>query len=267
MSDHALFVGIDVSKERLDVCVLPQGEHFAVSNNEAGVAELRERLISLCAHPLVVMEATNTFCNRSAPLGGGAGLRVWVVTPRLGRDFATPPGKVAKTDAIDAQVLALFAQAIRPAARSLPNEQCEIARELLARRTQLMAMRTAEKNRMSSVRGKKVRKDIEALIGFLDKRLKGLDQEIDEWLDSTPIDQTRADLLKSFSGIGPGSARALLIGVPELGSLTGKQVSALVGLAPYARDSGKHRGQLKKTFKHALKGFVATVPENELAGV
>jgi transposase len=243
MSDYAVFVGIDVSKDRLDVHLLPQGERFAVSNDGAGAAQLRERLVALGEHALVVMEATNTFWKLSATTLAGAGLSVAVVNPRQVRDFAKASGRLAKTDAIDAHVLALFAQAIRPAVRSLPNEQCEIARELLTRRMQLMNMRSAEKNRLSSARGKKVRKDIEVLIRFLDGRLKGLDEEIDEWLDSTPIDQTRVNLLKSFSGIGQVSARALLIGVPELGSLSGKQVSALVGLAPYARDSGQQRGQ------------------------
>lgn len=243
MSDYAVFVGIDVSKDRLDVHALPQAECFALNNDEAGVAQLRERLLAMGEHTLVVMEATNTFWKLPATTLGSAGLRVAVVNPRQVRDFAKATGRLAKTDSIDAQVLALFAQAIRPPVRSLPNEQCEIARELLTRRMQLMNMRTAEMNRLSSTRGKKVRKDIEVLIGFLERRLKGIDEEIDQWLEATPIDQTRAELLKSFAGIGPGTARALLIGVPELGSLTGKQVGALVGLAPYARDSGKRRGQ------------------------
>jgi transposase len=150
---------------------------------------------------------------------------------------------LAKTDRIDAQVLALFAKRICPAVRPLPSEQSEVARELLARRAQLMSMRVAEKNRLSSARGKLVRKDIAAVIAFLDKHLESLDGEVDRWLEATPIDQSRVDLLKTFSGIGSSTARALLIGVPELGALSGKQISALVGLAPFARDSGQRRGQ------------------------
>jgi transposase len=243
MSEYTMFVGVDVSQDRLDVHVLPQGERFALSNDEASVAQLCERLAAVSEHALLVMEATNTFWKLSAMAFGSAGFRVAVVNPRQVRDFAKATGRLAKTDAIDAQVLALFAQAIRPPVRSLPNEQCEIARELLTRRMQLMHMRTAEKNRLSSARGKRVRKDIELLIGFLEARLKGLDEQIDAWLKTTPIDQTRVDLLKSFPGVGPGTARTLLIGVPELGRLTGKQVAALVGVAPLAWDSGKKRGQ------------------------
>lgn len=243
MSEYMTFVGIDVSRDRLDVFVLPQQQAFALSNDASGVAQLCHRLQELGEHTLVVMEATNTFWKLSATQLGSAGLKVAVINPRQVRDFARATGRLAKTDAIDAQVLALFAQAVCPPVRSLPDEHCELARELLARRAQLMNMRIAEKNRLSSARGKKVRKDIEAMIAFLEGRLQGLDEQIDQWLKSTPIDQTRVDLLKSFKGIGQGSARALLVGVPELGSLTGKQISALVGLAPIARDSGKKRGQ------------------------
>ena len=189
------------------------------------------------------MEATNVFWKLAATQLGAAGIRVAVINPRQVRDFAKATGTLAKTDTIDAKVLALFAKRICPPVRALPSEQCEVARELLARRAQLMGMRVAEKNRLSSARAKLVRKDLTAVIAFFDKRLEALDAEIDRWLEATPIDQSRVDLLKSFRGIGPGTARALLIGVPELGSLSGKQISALAGLAPFARDSGQKRGQ------------------------
>jgi transposase len=192
---------------------------------------------------LVVMEATNVFWKLAATQLAAAGIKVAVINPRQVRDFAKATGILAKTDTIDAQVLALFAKRICPVARPLASEQSETARELLARRAQLMSMRIAEKNRLSSARGKLVRKDIASVIAFLDKRLDAVDQEVDRWLEATPIDQSRVDLLKTFRGIGSTTARALLIGVPELGSLTGKQISALVGLAPFARDSGQRRGQ------------------------
>jgi transposase len=243
MSEYSAFVGIDVSKDRLDVHGLPDGLSCEFVNDESGAKQLCERLMGLPQPVLAVMEATNVFWKTAAMHLGSAGLQVAVVNPRQVRDFAKATGTLAKTDAIDAKVLALFARRLRPPARALPSAQCEVARELLARRAQLMGMRTAEKNRLASARAQRVRKDIQATIVFLDKRLAALDSEIDQWLKDTPIDQTRLDVLKSFGGIGQGSARALLIGVPELGSLSGKQISALVGLAPFARDSGNKRGQ------------------------
>jgi transposase len=165
------------------------------------------------------------------------------VNPRQVHDFGKAMGKLAKTDALDAEVLALFAQRIKPTVRALPSAQCQVAAEMLARRAQLMGMRVAEKNRLATASAKKVRRDIEATIAFLEKRLGALDQEIDAWLQSTPIDQSRVNLLKSFTGIGQNTARSLLITLPELGSLSGKQIGALAGLAPFANDSGNKRGE------------------------
>jgi len=243
MDRFNVYVGVDVSKDRLDVYLQPDGQSCSFTNDEPGIAQLCDYLQRQASATLVVMEATNVFWKLAATQLAAASLNVAVVNPRQVRDFAKATGTLAKTDTIDAKVLALFAERVCPPVRVLPGEQCEMARELLARRAQLSAMRVAEKNRLTSARGKTVRKDIEAIISFFDKRLKTLDNEIDQWLAATPVDQTRVDLLKSFRGIGPSTARALLIGVPELGSLTGKQISALVGLAPFARDSGKARGQ------------------------
>ncbi len=243
MSESTSFVGIDVSKNVLDVHVLPAGEHWQVSNDEAGCVQLIERLKPLGEAALVVMEATNVFWRMAAAALAGAGLACAVVNPRQVRDFAKAMGKLAKTDALDAQVLALFAQRVKPAVRALPSAQCQVAAELLARRAQLMGMRVAEKNRLATASAKRVRKDIEATIAFLEKRLGALDQEIDAWLQSTPIDQSRADLMQSFTGIGANTSRSLLITLPELGSLSGKQIGALAGLAPFAKDSGNKRGQ------------------------
>jgi len=243
MSESTSFVGIDVSKDVLDVHVLPAGEHWQVSNDEAGCAQLIERLKPLGEAVLVVMEATNVFWRMAAAALAGAGLACAVVNPRQVRDFAKSMGKLAKTDALDALVLALFAERIKPPVRALPDAQCQVAAELLGRRAQLMGMRVAEKNRLASVSAKRVRKDIEATIAFLEKRLGALDQEIDTWLQSTPIDQSRVNLLKSFTGIGQNTARSLLITLPALGSLNGKQIGALAGLAPFAKDSGSKRGE------------------------
>ena len=243
MSESTSFVGIDVSKKVLDVHGLPSGEHWQVSNDEAGCAQLIERLKPLGEAVLVVMEATNVFWRMAAAALAGAGLACAVVNPRQVRDFAKAMGKLAKTDALDAQVLALFAQRIKPPVHALPSAQCQVAAEMLARRTQLMGMRVAEKNRLATASAKKVRKDIEATIAFLEKRLGVLDQEIDTWLQSTPIDQSRVDLLQSFTGIGQNTARTLIITLPELGRLSGKQIGALAGLAPFAKDSGNKRGE------------------------
>jgi len=243
MSESTSFVGIDVSKDALDVYVLPEGKHWQVANDQAGCAQLIERLKPLGETVLVVMEATNVFWRMAAAALAGAGLACAVVNPRQVRDFAKAMGKLAKTDRLDAEVLALFAQRIQPPVRALPSAQCQVAAELLARRAQLMGMRVAEKNRLATASAKRVRKDIEATIAFLEKRLGALDQEIDTWLQSTPIDQSRANLLQSFTGIGANTARSLLITLPELGSLSGKQIGALAGLAPFANDSGNKRGE------------------------
>jgi len=243
MSQFSVFVGIDVSKEHLDVHLLPDEKSWRVANDETGCAQMSERLKALPGPVLVVMEATNVYWRLAATRLASAGLSAAVVNPRQVRDFARATGQLAKTDAIDAQVLALFAQRIEPPVRALPNEQCQVAAELLSRRAQLMGMRVAEKNRLSTARAAKVRKDIAATIAFLEKRLGALDAEIDHWLKSTPIDQSRANLLKSFTGIGENTAKTLLISLPELGSLSNNQIGALAGLAPFARDSGNKRGQ------------------------
>ncbi len=242
MSQFSVFVGIDVSKDHLDVHLLPDEQSWRLANDEAGCAELSERLAALSGPVLVVMEATNVFWRLAATRLASAGLSAAVVNPRQVRDFAKATGQLAKTDAIDAHVLALFAQRIEPPVRALPSAQCQEAAELLGRRAQLMGMRVAEKNRLSTARAAKVRKDITATIAFLEKRIAALDEEIDQWLKSTPIDQSRVNLLKSFTGIGEHTAKSLLITLPELGSLTAKQIGALAGLAPFARDSGNKRG-------------------------
>ena len=243
MSESTSFVGIDVSKDALDVHVLPTGESWRVSNDEAGCASLVERLKPLAGSALVVMEATNVFWRLATTSLAGASVAVAVVNPRQVRDFAKAMGTLAKTDALDARVLALFAQRIKPAVRALPSPQAQVGAELCSRRAQLMGMRVAEQNRLGCAQAKRVRKDIEATIAFLEKRLHALDQEIDTWLQSTPIDQSRANLLQSFIGIGQNSARSLIISLPELGQLSSKQIGALSGLAPIARDSGAKRGQ------------------------
>jgi transposase len=243
MNDATNFIGIDVSKDALDVYLLPLAEHWQSANDQAGCAQLAERLKPIQHTALVVIEATNVYWRMAAAALAGAGVACAVVNPRQVRDFAKAMGKLAKTDRLDAEVLALFAERIKPPVRALPNEQCQVAAEMLARRAQLMAMRVAEKNRLATASAKKVRKDIQTTIAFLEKRLGALDHEIDSWLQSTPIDQSRVDLLKSFVGVGQNTARSMLIMLPELGHVNGKQIGALAGLAPFARDSGAKRGE------------------------
>jgi len=239
MSQYNGFVGIDVSKDTLDVHSLSDARSWQVGNDESGCARLAK---DLAPGALVVMEATNVYWRLAASTLAAAGFAVAVVNPRQVRDFARATGQLAKTDATDAQVIALFGQRIEPPVRALASEQCQVAGELLSRRAQLMGMYVAEKNRLGTARAKRVRADINTTIGFLQKRLDHLDKELDDWLKSTPIDQSRFDLLKSFTGIGDKTAKSLLIALPELGVLTNKQISALAGLAPYASDSGKKRG-------------------------
>ena len=243
MSELNSYVGIDVAKETLDVFVLPSREHWQVSNDEAGCEQLVKRVQSLGEGVRVVMEATNVYWRLAATTLGAAGIACAVVNPRQVRDFARAMGKLAKTDPLDAEVLALFGERVDPPVRALPSAEVQVAAEWLSRRAQLMGMRVAEKNRLGTVSTKKVRQDIEATLRFLDKRLEVLDQDIDTWLQSTPIDQSRADVLKTFIGVGQNTARTLLVMLPELGALTGKQIAALAGLAPFARDSGKKRGE------------------------
>ena len=179
MSQFSVFAGIDVSKDHLDVHVLPEGGSWRVANDEAGCAQLSKRLTGLSGPVLVVMEATNVFWRLAATELASVGISAAVVNPRQVRDFARATGQLAKTDAIDAYVLALFAQRIEPPVRALASAQCQVAAELLARRAQLMGMRVAEKNRLGTARATRVRKDITITIAFLDKRIAGLDEEID----------------------------------------------------------------------------------------
>src|SRR4029077_15264413 len=158
MSEFKVFVGIDVSKDHLDVHTLPEGQSWRIANDETGCAQLSERLMGLSGPVLVVMEATNVFWRLAATALGSAGLSAAVVNPRQVRDFAKATGQLAKPDAIDAHVRARFAEAIKPPVRALPSEQCQVAAELLARRAQLMGMRVAEKNRLATARAAKVRK-------------------------------------------------------------------------------------------------------------
>lgn len=235
-----VFVGIDVSKARLDVAA-DGAPPFAVENTPEGVAELAARLRAM-RPALVVLEATGRLEAAAVAALAAAGLAVAVVNPRQVRDFAKATGELAKTDAIDAAVLAHFARAIRPPVRPLPEEAARELDALLDRRRQLIGMRTMERNRLSAGASGRVRHDLEAHLRWLDEHIRRVDKELDERVRSSPAWKERDDLLRGVPGFGPVVSRTLLAGVPELGRLTGKQAAALVGLAPWADDSGRRRG-------------------------
>jgi transposase len=235
-----LFVGIDVAKARLDIAVRPTGERWTVTNDEAGITTLVTRL-QRTAPALIVLEATGGYQRAVVAALAAAGLPLAVVNPRQARDFAKATGQLAKTDALDARALAHFAEAVRPPPRPLPDAQADELRALLARRRQLVAMRTAEQNRLGST-SRRLQADIEAHITWLNERLAALDDDLDTTLRASPIWREHEALLRSVPGIGPVCTRTLLLDLPELGTLSRQRLAALVGVAPLNRDSGTLRG-------------------------
>jgi len=236
-----MFIGIDVSKGRLDVAVCPSGERDSVFNDEGGIQALIKRLGEI-QPTLIVMEATGGFEHPAMRALASAELPVVVVNPRQVRDFAKATGQLAKTDRIDAWVLARFAEAVRPAVRPLPDEVTLELRALIARRRQLTEMIVAETNRLSSA-SKAVRKSIKAHVRWLEAELKRADKDLDQAIRQSPIWQENQDLLRSVPSIGPVVSRTLIAELPELGQLNRKQIAALVGIAPLNRDSGTFRGR------------------------
>jgi transposase len=239
-----VFVGIDVAKSRLDVHVLPSGDAFAVARDGEGIAALVERLSSL-APILVALEATGGFETVVAASLGAAGLPLAVINPRQIRDFAKASGRLAKTDALDAQVIALFAERMRPEPRPLADEETRMLSELVARRRQLIEMMTAERNRRPHLSRRPLIKALDRHLAMLQRDLSAIEQEIDTTIRGTPVWREREELLTSVPGVGPTLARTLLADVPELGSLDRKQIAALIGVAPLNRDSGTLKGRRK----------------------
>jgi transposase len=234
------FVGIDVAKAQLDIALRPLGERWAVTNDDTGITALVRRLQEIVPQ-LIVLEATGGYQRAVVAALATAGLPVVVVNPRQARDFAKATGQLAKTDALDARALAHFAEAIRPAPRPLPDTQTEELRALLARRRQLVGMRTAEQNRLGSA-PRRLQADIQVHITWLNERLAALDDDLDTTLRTSPVWREREDLLRSVPGIGPVCTRTLLLDLPELGTLSRQRLATLVGVAPLNRDSGTLRG-------------------------
>jgi len=237
-----VFVGIDVSKDRLDVHVRPGGEVFVVSRDGRGLEELVGRLQEL-GPTLVAVEATGGFETIVAAAVAGAALPLAVVNPAQVRHFAQAVGKRAKTDPIDAGVIAHFAEAVRPVPRTLPDEAARLLAELVGRRRQIIDMIVAERQREKRATNVRVRKSLARHLAMLEKELDAIDQDINTLVRGSPLWRVKEDLLASVPGIGKTLARTLLAELPELGSLDRRHIASLAGLAPYTRQSGRWRGR------------------------
>lgn len=237
-------IGVDVSKDWLDVFVLPEGEAFQVERNDAGLAALVERL-QASEVGLVAVEATGGFENIVAAALGGAGLPLVVVNPAQVRHFAKALGLKAKTDPIDAAVIARFAEATRPAVRELPDEATRMLADLVARRRQVIDMLVAERQRAKRASLPRVKRSLARLIAALEKELTEIDQDIDTGVRGSPAWREAEDLLASVPGVGSVTARTLMAECPELGRLDRRQVAALAGLAPFTRQSGQWKGKAR----------------------
>lgn len=235
------FVGIDVSKDRLDVAVL-RGERFAVSNDDPGIEALVVRLRAL-EGVLVVLEATGGYQAPAATALGLAKLAVAVVNPRAVRDFAKALQRRAKTDAIDAEVLALFAERMRPEPRPLADEESRELDAVMQRRRQLVGMLVAEKNRLAQTRVERVQRSIKTVINLLQHQLADVNKDLDRRIRRSPIWREHDEILQSAPGVGPTTSSMLIADLPELGRLSRREIAALVGVAPFNNDSGKMRGK------------------------
>jgi len=236
----SVFIGIDVSQARLDLAV-NDGQKWSLPHDESAMTTLVDQLATL--HPtLVVLEATGGLEIPLTSALAAAGLPVVVVNPRQVRDFARAKGLLAKTDALDAQVLAQFAERIRPQPRPLPDTEARALAALLTRRRQLVEMLSAEKNRLLSA-SSSIRKSLRAHITWLERELQRTDTELTATIQQSPVWREKDELLRSVPGVGPVLTSTLLANLPELGTLTNKQIAALVGVAPLNRDSGTLRGR------------------------
>ena len=235
------FVGIDVSKDSLDVASCPENEPWVASRDAQGIAMVVKRL-KRQPPVLIVLEATGGLEVAVVAALAAAQLPVVVVNPRQTRDFAKATGKLAKSDRIDAYVLAQFGQAVRPPVRPLKDAQTQQLEALMGRRRQLLDMRTAEHNRLGSASGQ-VRTDIQAHLLWLQKRIKDLDKELTQTVKDSPVWREQDELVQSVPGAGPELSRRLMVQMMELGTLNRRQIAALAGLAPFNCDSGTIRGK------------------------
>jgi transposase len=241
MTGSPSFVGIDVSKAALDVAVRPGGTAFRVANDPRGHAELVERLRPL-APALVVLEATGGYETPAVAALQAAGFPAAAVNPRQARDFAKGTGRLAKTDRIDAEALAHFAEVVRPEPRPMGSAEQRALDALLTRRAQLVEMRVMESNRLAAVADPAVRAGVGRHLAWLDAELSEADRQLGEAVRASPAWREKDELLRGIPGIGPVTSRTLLAALPELGATEGGRLAALVGLAPFADDSGTLKG-------------------------
>lgn len=235
-------VGIDVSKNRLDVAGSDDRSFEAVENDSDGQARIVQMLKDIGVHRIAI-EATGGYERAVVAELAAAGLPVVVLNPRQVRDFAKATGRLAKTDVIDAKVLALFALAINPPLRPLEDAQTQAFAELLARRRQLVQMRVAEGHRLAQARTRRVKESIGKVIKLLERPIETLDDDLDQLIKDSPVWKAKEDLLTSVSGVGPTTARTLLAELPELGTVSRQEIAARAGVAPFNRDSGRFNGQ------------------------
>lgn len=248
----SVFLGLDVCREFLDLHVRPTGQTARVPNTPEGHRQLLTLLPKPAAVACVVLEATGGLEAPVAATLAAAGYPVATVNPRQVRDFAKAAGRLAKTDALDAAILAHFGEAMKPAVRPIPTPELQEFRELLDRREQLLTMQTAETNRLVPALPKVVRRDIEAHLAWLAKRLVAVDAQLNHRIAANTEWKADAELLRSIPGLGPQTARVLIGQLPELGGLDRRQLASLVGLAPMNADSGQHRG-----LRHIVGGRAA----------
>jgi transposase len=239
---ETITVGIDVSLDRLDVAVRPSGEMFVVERQASGLDRLIVRLREI-GPQIVALEATGGYETVATAALASAGLPVVIVNPAQVRAFAKALGQRAKTDPIDAAVIAHFAEATRPEVRPLPDEATQMLADLVARRRQIVEMIAAERQRETRMTRRSLKADIARLIKTLEKELSKLDRELDEVVQGSPVWREKEDLLASVPGVGPVIARTLMAELPELGQLSRRQIAALAGLAPFTRQSGQWRGK------------------------
>lgn len=241
MDKEKVYVGIDIAKERIDVAVHSSEQRWSFSNDDVGITKAVRCISGVCP-VLVVLEATGNFQASLVAALAVAGITPAVVNPRQVRDFAKATGRLAKTDVIDAHVIAHFAAAIHPTPRPLPDTQAQELKDILARRRQVSEMLTAERNRFGSAH-KAVRDRIQAHITWLQQELDEIDDTSRRVIRESPVWREKDDLLQSVPGVGPIVSATLLAQLPELGTLNRRQIAALVGVAPFNRDSGTLRGK------------------------
>lgn len=237
-----LFIGIDIAKAEFEIKESASPNTYSERHTKAGIRKIVRRMVAM-QPTLVVMEATGGLEKALARSLHDAGIPFAIINPRQMRDFARSTGRLAKTDSIDAEVIALYAERIRPEPRGIPTAETDLLDSLVTRRQQLIQMLTAEKNRLQQSPSDTIRKSLCAVIRLLQKEIETVSRSIAELLASCPDMQAKTKLLQSVCGVGPVVAQTLVAAVPELGTVTKKQIAALIGVAPINRDSGTMRGR------------------------